>query len=260
MAQILQYRPTIGLHGSDEDLLEGLDPMLDTEGNTMQNPLIAAREEEDNKEYRTFQANGSLTFKIIKGLTFRNSTGMRYQSLRRELFYGDESIMGKRNGIYGSIRHTENGSFQTSNVLTYDKKIKKHKIVAMLGQEYVTRWTRYVESGVSDLPTDEFILGDMNLGTPSIAASNENYDDNLVSFFAKVNYDYADKYLFTASFRADGSSKFGKNNKWGYFPAVSAAWRMGEEDFIKNLNIFSDLKFRIDMAWPGTTVSAATTV
>lgn len=62
MAQILQYRPTIGLHGSDEDLLEGLDPMLDTEGNTMQNPLIAAREEEDNKEYRTFQANRKPNF------------------------------------------------------------------------------------------------------------------------------------------------------------------------------------------------------
>lgn len=251
LAQILTYRPTFGITGTDEELLEGLDPMVDTEGNTLQNPLIAAREEKDNKEQRTFQANGSLTFKIMKSLTFRNSTGMRYQALRRELFYGDESIMGKRNGIYGSIRNTENGSFQTSNVLTYDKKINKHKLVTMLGQEYVTRWTRFVESGVSDLPTDEFILGDMNLGTPSIASSNENYDDNLVSFFAKVNYDYADKYLFTASFRADGSSKFGKNNKWGYFPAVSAAWRMGEEEFIKNLNIFSDLKFRIGYGLAG---------
>lgn len=251
MAQILQYRPTIGINGTDDDLLAGDDPMLDTEGNVMQNPLIAAREEKDDKEYRTFQANAGVTFKIIKGLTFRNTTGMRYQALRRELFYGDESILGRRNGIFGSIRNTENGSFQTSNVLTYEKKKGFHKLVTTLGQEYVARWTRFLESGVSDLPTDEFILGDMNLGTPSVASTNENYDDNLISFFAKVNYDYADKYLLTASFRADGSSKFGKNNKWGYFPAVSAAWRMAEENFIKNLNVFSDLKFRVGYGLAG---------
>lgn len=107
-----------------------------------------------------------------------------------------------------------------------------------MGQEFVKRWTRVLESGVSGLPTDEFILGDMSLGTPSVASSDENYDDNLLSFFARLNYDFTDKYLFSATFRADGSSKFGKNNKWGYFPAVSAAWRVGEEDFIKKLNVF----------------------
>lgn len=252
MAQILQYRPTIGIHGSDEDLLNGEDPLLsDAEGNVMQNPLIAASEEVNNREYRTFQANGGLTYNIMKGLTFRNTTGMRFELLRQELFYGDESIMGRRSGIYGSIRNTENGSFQTSNVLTYDKKIKDHDLVFMLGQEYVNRWTRFTDAAVSNLPTDEFILADMGVGTPSSVTSNENYDDKLVSFFARANYDYADKYLFSASLRADGSSKFGKNNKWGYFPAVSGAWRMAEEDFIRNLDIFSDLKFRIGYGLAG---------
>ena len=253
MVQILQYRPTIGIRGNDPDLLAGEDPVLsDADGNVMQNPLIAAAEEKDNKETRTLQANGGLTFKIIKGLTFRNNTGMRYQLYRRELFYGDQSIMGRRNGIYGSIRNTETGSFQTSNVLTYDKRFqKKHKVVVQLGQEFVKRWTRVLESGVSGLPTDEFILGDMSLGTPSVASSDENYDDNLLSFFARLNYDFTDKYLFSATFRADGSSKFGKNNKWGYFPAVSAAWRVSEENFIKKLNVFSDLKFRIGYGLAG---------
>ena len=58
-----------------------------------------------------------------------------------------------------------------------------------------------LESGVSGLPTDEFILGDMSLGTPSVASSDENYDDNLLSFFARLNYDFTDKYLFSATFR-----------------------------------------------------------
>lgn len=253
MAQILQYRPTIGIQGSDQDLLEGEDPVLvDEQGNTMQNPLINAAEEKDDREIRTFQANGGLTFKLMKGLTFRNSTGMRYRAQRRELFYGDQSIMGKRNGIYGSIRNTEDGSFQTSNVLTYEKTFnKKHDLTAQLGQEYVHRWTRYVHTEVSDLPTDDFQLDDIGLGTPSASDSFLNDDDNLLSFFGRVNYDYADKYLFSATLRADGSSKFSKNNKWGVFPAVSAAWRLGEEEFIKNLNIFSDLKFRIGYGLAG---------
>ena len=80
MVQILQYRPTIGIRGNDPDLLAGEDPVLsDADGNVMQNPLIAAAEEKDNKETRTLQANGGLTFKIMKGLTFRNNTCMRYQ-------------------------------------------------------------------------------------------------------------------------------------------------------------------------------------
>lgn len=253
MAQILQYRPTIGLHGSDEELLQGEDPLLeDSEGNVMQNPLINAAEEHDDREIRTLQVNGGLTYKIVKGLTFRNNTGMRYRVQRRELFYGDQSIMGKRNGIYGSIRNTEDGSFQTSNVLTYEKRIKKvHKLTAQLGQEFVHRWERYVETGVSGLSSDEFGLDDMGMGVPSVANSSVNDDDNLLSFFTRINYDYKDKYLFSGTFRADGSSKFGKNNKWGYFPAVSAAWRMGEEDFIKRMGIFSDLKLRMGYGLAG---------
>lgn len=253
MAQILQYRPTIGIKGSDDELLMGEDPLLtDEAGNVMQNPLINAAEEKDDREIRTLQANGGLTYKIMKGLTFRNNTGMRYRTQRRELFYGDQSIMGRRNGTYGSIRNTESGSFQTSNVLTYETRFKKaHKLTAQLGQEYVHRWERYVHTEVSNLPTDDFQLDDMGIGTPSASDSYLNDDDNLLSFFARVNYDYKDKYLLSATLRADGSSKFSADNKWGIFPAVSAAWRLGEEEFIKKLNIFSDLKFRIGYGLAG---------
>lgn len=253
MAQILQYRPTIGIKGSDDELLMGEDPLLtDEAGNVMQNPLINAAEEKDDREIRTLQANGGLTYKIMKGLTFRNNTGMRYRAQRRELFYGDQSIMGRRNGTYGSIRNTEDGSFQTSNVLTYETRFQKaHKLTAQLGQEYVHRWERYVHTEVSNLPTDDFQLDDMGIGTPSASDSYLNDDDNLLSFFARVNYDYKDKYLLSATLRADGSSKFSADNKWGIFPAVSAAWRLGEEEFIKKLNIFSDLKFRIGYGLAG---------
>ncbi len=252
MQHILQYRPTIGINGSDSDLLGDEDPLfVDDAGNVMQNPLLSAAEETKDKEYRTFQANGGFTFKIIKGLSFRNTTGMRYQTRRNDIFYGDKSVTGKRSSINGSIENIENGSFQTSNVLTYNWSNESNDLTVMAGQEFVSKWTRNFKASASNFPNDEIGLGDLSLGLAGTPESYQNYDDKLLSFFTRVNYNYKEKYLFTASLRADGSSKFGKNNKWGYFPAFSAAWRMGEEEFIKSLNVFSDLKLRIGYGLAG---------
>lgn len=252
MQHILQYRPTIGIVGVDSDLLEGEDPILaDDNGNVMQNPLISAAEETNNREWRTFQANAGATIKLLKGLSFRSTVGMRYQNRRNDVFYGDQSMTGKRQSIQGTITNLESNSFQTSNVLTYAWKNRVHDFTVIAGHEYVERWSRNFSAGATQFPNDEIGLGDLSLGTPSTPKSSENYDDKLLSFFGRVNYNLMDKYLFTASIRADGSSKFGKNNKWGYFPAVSAAWRLGEEEFIKDLEIFSDLKFRIGYGLAG---------
>lgn len=252
MQHILQYRPMVGINGTDDLLLGDEDPLLvDDTGNVMQNPLLSAAEETKDREYRTFQANGGFTLKLIKGLSFRNTTGMRYQTRRNDTFYGDKSITAKRSSINGSIQNIENSSFQTSNVLNYNWAGKGHDITAMLGQEYVNRWNRSFSAAAANFPNDDIGLGDLSLGLPTAVSSSENYDDKLLSFFARFIISFKDKYLFTASFRADGSSKFGKNNKWGYFPAFSAAWRLGEEEFIKNLNIFSDLKVRLGYGMAG---------
>lgn len=252
MQHILQYRPTVGVKGEDYELLGDEDPiLLDDTGNVMQNPLLSAAEELNDREYRTLQANGGFTFNILKGLSFKNTTGMRYQIYRNDVFYGDKSMTAKRSSINGSILYKEIGSFQTSNVLNYKWSGKGHDITAMLGQEYVERWNRNVKSSVSNFPNDDIGLADMSLGLPTAISSSENYDDKLLSFFTRFNYGYKDKYLFTASFRADGSSKFGKNNKWGYFPSLSAAWRLSEENFIKDLEVFSDLKLRLGYGMSG---------
>jgi TonB-linked SusC/RagA family outer membrane protein len=252
LQHILQYRPTIGVLGEDADMLTMRDPILENDnGSVMQNPLISASEETNDKEYRTFRANAGVTIDLIEGMKFTNTTGMRYQHRRYDVFYGDQSVKALRSSINGSIHNLEYGSFQTSNVLSYQKQIGVHRMTAMVGQEYVKRWTRNVKTVATNFPNDDIGLADMSLGTPGIPSSSKNFDDNLLSFFGRVNYTYQDKYLFTASLRADGSSKFGKNNKWGYFPAVSGAWRASEEDFIKNLGIFSDLKLRMGYGLSG---------
>lgn len=245
MQHILQYRPTVGLMGVDTDLLGDEDPLLmDDTGNVMQNPLLSAAEETTDREFHTVQFNGGFTVNIMKGLTFRNSTGMRYQNRRYDTFYGDKSMTAKRSSINGTIETREYGSFQTSNTLNYNWKYKQHDLNVMLGQEYVDRWTRSLSASASNFPNDDIGLADMSLGLPTSIKTSENYDDKLLSFFGRVSYNFDEKYLLTATLRADGSSKFGKNNKWGWFPSVSAAWRLIEEDFIRELGVFSDLKLR----------------
>ena len=245
MEHILQSRPVAGINGTEEELLQGEDPLyVDDESNPMQNPLISAQQEQDDRMTRTFQLNGGLNYRLGKRWFFRSTIGTRYQILRRDRFYGELSSTAKRSSINGSIQYSENGSFQTSNVLNYEYKTKKQKFTAMWGQEWVSRWTRWVVSSATNFPNNDIGLDDMSLGTPGSITSNVNYDDKLISFFSRLNYNWGERYLLTATIRADGSSKFSANHKWGFFPSVSAAWRLSEEEFIKKLNLFSDLKLR----------------
>lgn len=254
MEHILQYRPVVGLTGNDRDLIAGEDPFLiDDESNPMQSPIISAREEKKNRVIRSFQANGGFTYYFNKRLSFRNSTGMRYQSSRQDEFFGEKSVTGKRSSINGYILNNESGSFQTSNVLNYNYRShnKKHRLTMMLGQEWVSRWTKFLRAAATNFPNNDIGLDDMSLGVPSNIRSGVNHDDKLISFFARANYNLGEKYLLTATVRADGSSKFSKGNKWGYFPSISGAWRLSEEEFIKKLNLFSDLKFRVGYGMAG---------
>ena len=153
--------------------------------------------------------------------------------------------MGKREGVHGSVSNSQYGTFSISNVISYDRRInKKNRITVQVGQEYIARTTKTLNASVINLPNDDFGLNDMGLGIPSAITSSYNDDDKLLSFFARANYDFNSRYLISATFRADGSSKFGKNTKWGYFPAVSAAWRIKEEKWLTDVTWLSDLKLR----------------
>lgn len=248
MSHIIMYMPTLGMLATDEELRT--DPEInskikDDDGNTMQNPAISAKYENISKQLKIFSGGGSLEIELLKGLKFRTTNGMIFRTQRNDVFNGSQSMIAKRTSINGSIRYNELGRFSTSNVFTYDIKRNLQKINFMVGQEYIKTWDRYVAVPLSNFPNDDIGLNDISLGLPGILTSNFNDDNILLSYFARANYNYNEKYLVSASLRADGSSKFGSNNKWGYFPAVSFAWRASEEDFIKNFDIFSDLKLRV---------------
>ena len=252
MEHILQYRPVIGLYGNDNDLIWDTDPLLeDDNANPMVSPLVSASAEKKDRLSRNLQINGGFTFNFNKRLSLRNSTGMRYSTTRNDIFNGSKSSSGKRSSINGYTQYDEKGSFQTSNVLNYEYRKDKHRFTLMGGQEFVSNWSKALRATVTNFPNDDIGLNDMGLGVPNSTTSKVIYDDKLISFFARANYNLNEKYLFPATVRADGSSKFSDKHKWGYFPSVSAAWRLGEEEFIKRMKLFSDLKIRVGYGLAG---------
>ncbi|MCP9610983.1 SusC/RagA family TonB-linked outer membrane protein [Coprobacter tertius] len=252
MTHILTYQPTVGLRATDEEFKTMPDnPWLDDDGNTVQNPAASARAEHNVKELRIFNANAGLSYELVKGLTFKNTTGMLYRTQRNEIFNGSQSVSAKRTSINGSIRNAEVGNFQTANTLTYNLRKRAHKAEFMLGQEYIGTWNRYFQTTVTNFPNDDIGLNDLSLGIAGTSQSNYNDDDKILSFFGRVYYNFKEKYMVTGTLRADGSSKFGPKNHWGIFPSVSAAWRLSEEGFIKDLGAFSDLKLRVGYGTSG---------
>ena len=156
----------------------------------------------------------------------------------------------------GSRSYSKERQYILEWLANYNISIKKHNIKAMAGYSY--QYSQYSGFNVEnkDFPNDG--LGADNIGSGDLAkeegevlmGSYKN-DAKLIAFFGRVSYDFDGKYLLTASLRHEGSSKFGANHKWGNFPAVSAGWRISEEEFMKGAEWINDLKIRADYGVTG---------
>ncbi len=255
MQHIIQYRPTIGL-GNDQDLLTSdIDPLLqDDSGNTMVNPIASIEGEQREKRNRYLTLNGGLEYKLLPSLIYNGSIGYRTRDYNMNEFYTMRSLQGKREGApYGTKTINRYETVTYNNTLTYKyEKNRNHRFDGMVGMEYFNQKIDFVSLGSKGFPEENFGLNDMSLGVDPMINSTYVYPgETMISFFGRLNYQLKNRYLFTATFRADGSSKFGANNKWGYFPSGSFAWRASEEPFIQNLNLFSNLKFRLSYGSAG---------
>ena len=250
LAQILSARPTGGLKLTDEELLSSaIDPVMLEDGTSLAqvNPVIQTESVTNKKRAEAWGANASLTWQIMKGLTFRTANSYYTANTRTDKFYKDGSKEAFRNGQkpYGDTQMGRDVRWTSSNNLTWKQKInKKNSYDVMLGQEISYRSSEYLLGQAMDFPFDH--LGNNNLGlgaTPSKVATDFG-DKKLLSFFARGNYNYDNRYLLTATIRADGSTVFSKKNKWGFFPSFSAAWRVSEEAFMKDIEAISNFKIR----------------
>ncbi len=207
------------------------------------NPLASVVEPDiDNSSIRNL-LNAYLEYKPLPGLTIRITGGANINNVNNKIFYNRKTLIGLQAGGKGISTESMFVNYQNSNIVTYDKKIGNHRfIITGVGEQQFSKF-KYSSIDAGKFLIDQTGISDLGSADLVVVSSNAN-QRVLNSFMGRLNYFFEDKYLLTASYRADGSSVFGENNKWGYFPSASVAWRASKESFISKLNIFSDLKFR----------------
>lgn len=218
------------------------------------NPLIEANNGEEKTTTDLVTVNAFADIKFTSDLSLNatiSSTGNWAMTDRHNTNvygYTDSGIETitknlNREGLDMSRKQTTAVRKNIYTTLNYNKDFLTHHTIGITaGLQLEDYSTKYVYSRRNEAPKTG--LTQVNAGTGGIRGEGNLEGLRMFSYFGRLNYSFADKYLFEANFRADASSRFKKENRWGYFPGFSAGWRLIEEDFIKNLDIFSNLKLR----------------
>ncbi|TGE25836.1 TonB-dependent receptor [Hymenobacter aquaticus] len=243
------------------------DEFFRTSG-SLSNPVLTIQNEYRADKRRLFNLGGNAQYNFTKALAFRTTLGFDNTNTRVETFNGQFSPVIKGANFSGlpflGIGTGSQITFNNSNVLSYNFNKGKHSFDALAGHEiYLQEFnTQNVVSYYLPLTIGyEKAFNNINQRDPNAPATpqpapttDQPIKSRLLSGFGRVNYSFDDKYLLTATFRADGSSKFapGINSRWGFFPAASAAWRISQEEFMKPFtNTVSDLKLRLSYGLAG---------
>jgi len=233
---------------------------------SLRNPLVMTQDMNRYQNREEYKINGGITIQLPYSLSFHTSGQWAKSNNMIKQYYGLSSYYAQQGGamkrdnvIAPSIINTNSHStiFQNSNTLTYrkDNFLKSQNINIILGQETYIKKNSTLTTDVEAFPTtyDSYTawnnLGD---GTSKIPVVYTDPDERLFSFFGRINYDIKSRYLLALTFRADGSSKFGTGNQWGYFPSASAGWRISDEPFMKHTQKWlSNLKLRVSYGTSG---------
>lgn len=197
--------------------------------------------------------------KLFPWLSLKSQINYKYGTYVSDSYYPDTYSSADSNNGQAGIGNWLDNYVVSETYLTFDKTIlENHHVNAMVGHSY-----EYYMSRNSGLTAYNFVnesLGNENMsaGDPEMnAISNSLSKSKLLSFMGRVNYTFKNRYLATVTMRADGSSKFGVNNKWAYFPSGAISWKAHEENFVKDLNIFNELKLRASYGVSGNQGIAA---
>lgn len=178
--------------------------------------------------------------KLSPSLSFRSSVGVDYNNYDESEYWNTFLISGSPAGLATSTI-SQSTSLINEQTLTYRKSLGKHAIGLLLGNTLQSDVATFTGATGRSFANNSF----KQISSASTTTGTQGWSKNtLASFFAKADYNYEGKYLFDVIVRADGSSRFGENNRWGYFPSVGAAWRLKKEDFLSDVGFISDFKIR----------------
>lgn len=218
-------------------------------GNAL-NPVAIINEQNYRMKGFRMLSNISLEWEIIKGLKFKTTGGA-------ELGYDYNNSyipkykwgMNESKNTMQTVSSAYEQLYLWDNTLNYDKSFGKHRINAMVGTSYQEYKKESVSASGSGRASE--LTTELDNATKATDVGGNSLRWALMSYMARLHYSYDDRYLVTATFRADGSSKFGKDNRFGYFPSFAAAWNIGNESFMQSVKPISQLKLRVGYGQTG---------
>ncbi len=236
------FNPTLPVYTSDGDY-------NDVRPYRVQ-PLSYIHELLDKRNNKRFIGNLKADWNFYKPFTFEVNIGYTNNSQDRNSYISKSNLLGDGTGGRVTVQRLKDYSKLMELILKYNQQFGEHRIDAMAGYSYQYFWNEGLNTAAYGFQSDEFKW--YNLAAAKTIESITSYAESnkLISFYGRANYSYANRYLFTATVRRDGSSRFGKDNKWGTFPSFAASWRITEEPFFK-ADAISNLKLRASWGMTG---------
>jgi TonB-dependent starch-binding outer membrane protein SusC len=244
----LKFNPALPIYEDEE---KGLYTQVNTPGSLYPNPVATARELKITNKTTRMLGDVSGELEIIPGLKAKVMFGLDYFATKAQN-YVPSTIYQSAGQAVASISDATYTNWLNENTLSYSRTFHAdHTINAVGGVTFQQNVSENLSAGSQGFVNN--VLQDYDLGTGAIYSKPASglTQWSMMSFLGRVNYNYKSKYLLTVSGRYDGSSRFGENNKFAFFPSAALAWRAIDEDFIANLSVFSDLKFRLSYGVTG---------
>ncbi len=216
---------------------------LDPVSTSRENPVAMLELPVNHAETFRVLANTTIEYRIFPELALKTNFGADVVFIDETFFMPPQGLRAYTGqGGIGARRNTRDQLWINETMLTFDKTFGNHSLNALGGVSVQESRIEFVDARRSNFPNNDIPY--ITAGGSNPFANSFPEDWAIASFFSRVNYGYKERYLLTANFRADGSSRFGPNSRWGYFPSFAGAWRISEEDFMKELPTVSNLKVR----------------
>ena len=248
LQNVLQFNPSLPIYTEDGNYAGPVGGYPDR-----YNPVAVLERNKDNRyTYWRMFGDAYINLNPFKGFNIRTTFGLDYSQKQQRFFtypVTEGNVANNKNAVEAKQEHWT--KWMWNAIATYNKEIGQHRFDLMAGMELNRQDDIYFsgyKEGFAVLKPD-YMWPDA--GTTGAQAYGGGSGYSLVSFFGKANYNYADKYMASFTIRRDGSSRFGKNNRYATFPSVSAGWRINQENFLKKASWIDDLKIRASWGQTG---------
>jgi len=241
--------PTMGLYNED-GTYSNLTEAYTWGSNVIVNPLNFLNEQSDKSVSDQVLVNASLSYEPVKGLVFKTLVGVENADTRNDSYKTTKFVNSTGSATISTPRVN---SVLSENTVNFQKDFGKHSLNALAGFTYQNYTATGFSTSGSGFISDSQETYDIGAAATQGVPSSSYSKWGLMSYLARVNYGFDNRFLATVSFRTDGSSRYSEGQKWGYFPSAALAWRLSEEPFIKQISSISDLKLRIGYGETGNT-------